>query len=500
MKVHARSEDRSGSLLFVLEFCMLVRLLFGFCMLVAAVRSASAADPLDAAALKTRLDEVLDHHPTAKRTTVTMKVVDLESGETLYDRGGDRLQVPASNLKIYTSACALDTFGPDHRFQTIVRAEGPIENGVLRGDLKLIGGGDAMLTSKDLQKLAKRVVDELGIRQIIGDVVVDNSRYAPRLKGPGWMWDDEPSYYNMSVTPLMVDFNVLTVKLTPDAEGFVYAKLAPPSNYPELVSVGDGTATGNELATRRPFTEPIEYRGDRKLDKPTELRMTMHDPGPWVAGMFTQLLAEEGVNYSPSPRKQAAKPNDETPARELVHEGPTLAETLKHFNHESENAVGEVLLHEIALARGVGRPDWPDGAKIISAWLVEKAKLEPGSFRYVDGSGLSRYNLISADSSVRLLQHLKQSDDFEPFFASLPTSEVKLDEAELIGASDQSTTPRVSAKGGSMSSVSTMSGYVRTLDGRLLAFSLLANGFIGNNEPVFDFRQQVWRELVRYQP
>ncbi len=479
---------------------MLVRLLFGFCLLVATVRSASAADSLDAAALEKQLDAVLDNHPTAQRTTVTLKVVDLESGETIYDRGGDRLQVPASNLKIYTSACALDTFGPDHRFQTIVRADGPIENGVLRGNLTLIGGGDAMLTSKDLQKLAKRVVDELGIRQIIGDVVVDNSRYAPRLKGPGWMWDDEPSYYNMSVTPLMVDFNVLTVKLTPDAEGFVYVKVDPPSNYPELVSVGAEVAAGNALATRRPFTEPIEYRGDRKLDKPTELRMTMHDPGSWVAGMFSRMLAEEGVNFSPPSRKAVAEPNDEATARELVHEGPTLAETLKHFNHVSENAVGEVLLHEIALARGVERPDWPDGATAISKWLVEQAKLEPGSFRYVDGSGLSRYNLISADSAVRLLQYLKQSDDFEPFYQSLPTSEVKLDEATLAGASDQSPAPRVSAKGGSMSSVSTMSGYLRTLDGRLLAFSLLANGFIGNNELVFDLRQQVWRELVRYQP
>ena len=152
------------------------------------------------------------------------------------------------------------------------------------------------------------------------------------------------------------------------------------------------------------------------------------------------------------------------------------------------------------MARGVERPDWPDGAKLVSEWLVDKAKLEPGSFRYVDGSGLSRYNLISADSSVRLLQYLQQSDDFEPFFQSLPTSDVKLKGVETAGAKDTSTEPRVSAKGGSMSSVSTMSGYLRTLDGRLLAFSLLANGFIGKNEPVFDLRQQVWRELVRYQP
>src|SRR5690606_3010169 len=128
-----------------------------FCLIVATVGNLYA-EGLDAGTLAKRLDEVLDKHATAQRATVTLKVVDLESGETLFDRGGDRLQVPASNLKIYTSACALDTFGPHHRFKTVVRAAAPIENGVLQGDLQLIGGGDAMLSSNDLQKLARRVV------------------------------------------------------------------------------------------------------------------------------------------------------------------------------------------------------------------------------------------------------------------------------------------------------------------------------------------------------
>ena len=468
-----------------------------FAMTLANV-NATAAEADAVGTLTERLDEILDNHPTAKRTTVTLKVVDLASGKTLYDRGGDRLQVPASNLKIYTSACALDAFGPDHRFKTIVRADGPIVEGVLHGNLRLIGGGDAMLTSGDLEKLAKRVVKELGVRRIAGKVVVDNARYAPELKGPGWMWDDEPSYYNMSVTPLMVDFNVLTVKLTPDDDGFVCAKLDPPSEYPKLVSVDAASAANDALVTRRPFREEIEYRGDLKLDVPQNVPMTMHDPGPWAAGLFKQMLADEGVSLGISDAATESTNVDAgSPVVEIVHEGQTLAETLKHFNHVSENAVGEVLLHEIAIARGTKQPTWDQAAKLVSEWLTAKAKLESGSFRLVDGSGLSRYNLISADSATRLLTYLHASDDFKPFFESLPTSEVKLDEAERAGASDKSTEPPVSAKGGSMSSVSTVSGYIRTLDGRLLAFSLLANGFIGSNQPVMDLRREVYRELVK---
>jgi D-alanyl-D-alanine carboxypeptidase/D-alanyl-D-alanine-endopeptidase (penicillin-binding protein 4) len=98
---------------------------------------------------------------------------------------------------------------------------------------------------------------------------------------------------------------------------------------------------------------------------------------------------------------------------------------------------------------------------------------------------LSRYNLISADSAVRLLKYMHTSQHFDVFFASLPSEEV-----------DGRTA--VWAKGGSMTAVSTISGYIRTDQGRLLAFSLLANGFIGDNKPVFNLRQRVWRELVRF--
>jgi D-alanyl-D-alanine carboxypeptidase/D-alanyl-D-alanine-endopeptidase (penicillin-binding protein 4) len=436
---------------------------------------------LDRAALGIALDAAINSHPTARRTTVTLKVLDLESGEVLYDRGGGRLLTPASNLKIYTAACALDLFGAEHRFTTTVRAGGEIRDGVLRGNLELVGGGDAMFTSKDLAALADRVVDEWGVKRIAGRVAVDNSRYSPRLKGPGWMWDDEPEYYNMSVTPMMVDFNVLTVRLTRRRDKLV-AELAPPANYPRIrrmeTKKGDSTAR----VTRAPFTDDLQlFEGDINE---AEQRLTMHDPGPWVASLMTRMLKDRGVSFeersSPAEGEPAGKDH-----RELTHRGKTLAETLKHFHEESENAVGELLLHEIAIAKGRTQPDWPAGAKAISDWLVEKAGLEAGSFRLVDGSGLSRYNLISAASAVRLLEFLHGSEHFDVFFASLPSEKVDGDVA-------------VWAKGGSMTGVSTISGYLKTADGRLLAFSLLANGFVGENKPVFDLRQRVWGELVRY--
>ncbi len=449
-----------------------------------AINSVSA-ETLSKSDLSNQLDAVLENHSTSQRTTVTLKVIDLDSGEVLYDRGGDLLLTPASNLKIYTSACALDCFGPVHQFQTKLTTKGDLQNGVLQGDLVLTGGGDAMFTSSDLTKLADLVTRELNISEIRGDVVVDNSRYASPLKGPGWMWDDDPDYYNMSITPLMVDFNVLTLRLTPSEQG-VSAQLLIPSSYPEIKYLSRRTVNGAKLATRRPFTHPILVARKGKLEEEKDLRLTMHNPGRWVSGIFKAMLADRGVRFSlPDGTNRSSS---SSASQVLTHLGPSLTETLTHFNNHSENAVGEVLLHEIAIANGTKKPRWPDGATAISKWLEETAGLEPDSFRLVDGSGLSRYNLISADSSVRLLKFMHHHEHAAKFYSALKTYEVEVEGRKK---------PLVAAKPGGMASVSTISGYLKAPSGRLLAFSLLANGFIGSANPIFELREKVWETLAQ---
>jgi D-alanyl-D-alanine carboxypeptidase/D-alanyl-D-alanine-endopeptidase (penicillin-binding protein 4) len=284
----------------------------GLCLLATALH----ADPGGQSSLEEQLSKALDDHSTARRTTVTLKVIDVESGEVLFDRGGDRLLTPASNLKIYTSACALDLFGPERQFETTVRAEGELQDGVLQGDLVIVGGGDSMLSSKDLGKLADRVVREWDLEAIHGKVVVDNSRYSQPVKGPGWMWDDDPDYYNMSVTPLMVDFNVLDLRIAPGKEGTIKANLVLPSSYPELEIVPADSLAKGVLATRRPFTHPIVIADSGKLEKAEKVRITMLDPGAWVAGVFSEMLSKRGVEFS---EDVAVTPPSNEEAHTIVH-------------------------------------------------------------------------------------------------------------------------------------------------------------------------------------
>lgn len=392
---------------------------------------------IDQADLKTQLNQLLDDDATAKRTTVALKVVDLKSGKVVYDRHGERLITPASNLKIYTSACALDTFGPAHCFPTKITAA-VSDQGDILGDLRIVGGGNAMLSTADLRHLADRIVDEWGVRSVHGQVVIDISRYSDTTLGPGWMWDDQPYYFNMRVTPLMLDFNVRTLPGQFDADG-----------------------------------DPV--------------RRAIADPPRWIAIKFADMLRARGVKI------EATKTNSTTNEQKTIaYRGTPLAATLKHFNHVSENAVGEVLLHEIAIADGKQRPSWSHGAATITNWLHNTAGLERESFKLVDGSGLSRYNLISADSSVKLLAFMRKHPHYRTFYESLPAYGV------ATGAGERTTLVR--AKPGGMSGVSTISGYLETVKGRELTFSLLANGYIGSSKPIRDLRGRVWALLAKYDP
>lgn len=452
--------------------------------------SAVAANPTT---LSGQLDSIIDNHETASRTIVTLKVKDLESGELLYDRHGGWLLTPASNLKLYTSAAALDEFGPEHRFTTEVGFDGFVSGESLAGKLVLRGGGDPMLKSAELREIAQRVRGELQLSSIRGDIVVDESLFDSPRKGPGWMWDDDPSVYNMSISALQVDFNTLTVEVSATTPGEpVQVLLNPPSDYPPIRNEARTIARGESSITidRKPFEDVITVSGVIvSSDEPSTRTISMHDPALWAGHVFRQMLLKEGVTVEGDVRVTREPTNVRA---SLVHQGETVAAAIRHFNKTSENAVGEMLLHNMAVNRSKVPATWPEGARIIGDWLVDVAGLQSGSFRLVDGSGLSRYNLINADSSVRLLEFMHAHPHADVYFESLPVYEVEL--------SDGSKRELVHAKPGGMSGVSTLSGYIRTLDGRTLVFSCLGNGYIGSNAPLRDLRSQIFRALAESSP
>lgn len=445
-----------------------------------ALALANLASPLMAvSALAERLASILDASPLTERTHVGVAVADADTGELLFARDARRLFVPASNAKLYTSACALATWGPDHRFATEIALDGRVDaQGVLEGDLILRGGGDPVLRSADLRAMARDVAEVLAVRRVAGDLVVDESLFDPTRKGPGWMWDDDPEAFNMSVSALMLDYNVLTVLSTGAANGVQSLALSPESDYPPIVGATDAS-TGLRV-TRHPFqdviiAEPAEGGG---APEPISVRLTMHNPARWAGGVFRAMLAEAGVEIAGEVRV-VTQPT--RVSAELAHESLPLREILTLFNKPSENAIGEMLIHSLAVKAGIVPGSWHAGAEVLSRWLAQEVGLDAGDFRLVDGSGLSRYNLICAEGTVKLLAHMWRHPHRDVFVASLPVAGVDGSLRGRMGGT--AAAGRVHAKTGTMGAVSCLSGYVQTAGGRWLAFSILTNGYIGSSGP-----------------
>ncbi|NUP89977.1 MAG: D-alanyl-D-alanine carboxypeptidase/D-alanyl-D-alanine-endopeptidase [Candidatus Sumerlaeia bacterium] len=415
--------------------------------------------------LADELGTIINASPLSRTAAVAAQVIDAETGEVLFERNPDMLFVPASNMKLYTSACALATFGADHRFETTVLLDGEAGGGGLRGDLVLRGGGDSTLRADDLRGLARRVVEELGVRSISGDVVVDVSLFADRLKGPGWMWDDDPDLYNMSISAIMLDYNVLDVLVRPGADPI--ASLALASAYPPIVA----TDRPGPVVTRLPFTDEILVRASGVGAGESSHELTMHDPARWVAGVFAQMLRDAGVTIQGEARVTHVPVSGELA---LTFEGLPLSEQLALFNKPSENAIGEMLIHSLAVNAGRVPATWGAGAEVISQWLTSEAGLREDQVNVVDGSGLSRYNLICAAGTCQLLRHVWQRPDRQIFVDSLPVAGVDgTIRQRMAGTPAQG---NVRAKTGTMSGVSTLSGYATAAGGREIIFSILTNG------------------------
>jgi D-alanyl-D-alanine carboxypeptidase/D-alanyl-D-alanine-endopeptidase (penicillin-binding protein 4) len=442
-------------------------------------------------ALAERLDKILATHRVTERTRVSVYVRDLKTGNILYDRFGRQLFTPASVLKTYTSACALDTFGPDKRWETRLEARGPITDGVLHGDLVLVAGGDPMFDNADLAALAARVRSELGITEILGSVGIDTSLFASPLKGPGWMWDDDPDTYNMSISAIMMDYNVLTAKITApqsETEGATISFL--PRMKQPFVTLDTTIAKGADpvKVTRAPFTEVFVAEGTIKPgDAETSQALTMQHPADWIRQVLLADLQTAGVKVADEGNASAA-PSAGSTVKTLTLPSRPLAEMIMRFNKKSENAIGEMLLHQIALAGGTKPATWPGGAAAITKWLQEKPGLSPEDFRIVDGSGLSRYNLICAEGTVKLLSWMAGHKDFDLYKSSFPVYTVTL--------KDGTKAERVFAKPGGMAAVSTLAGYVQTTNGDTLIFAIFANGYLGDNDGVVDLRKKLLDELA----
>lgn len=462
-----------------------------------------AGDRAAGARFTTRAAALLDVLPSSKGAWGLL-VVDAQTGDTLFEKNADSYFVPASNMKLFTTALALAKLGPDYRFHTTLETRGTISpEGTLSGDLILVGRGDPNLSNRKfpyelkeefdgpperaLAELADALVAK-GVKEISGDVVGDDS-YFPRERYPnGWEIDDMVWEYGAAISALVVDDNTVTATLTPGerAGDPVSATVAPLT--PDFVLENDVTTLPEQRAelrlTREPGANLVVLRGTLPANgAPRKLVLAIEEPARHAAVLLAELLAERGVKVDGKTRAVHVSEADTTPRTVMAdHVSVPLSESLTLVNKISQNLHTEMLLR--TAARQTGLWSTPEDLLKVPQDFYAVLGIGPDEVIQTDGSGLSRHDLVTPRAVVMLLKYAQQQPWFATYFASLPVAGVDGSlEPRMKGTVAEG---RIHAKTGSVEHVRTLSGFADTPGGRRLIFSFLGNNQGGKNHEATD--------------
>ncbi|MEW1840410.1 D-alanyl-D-alanine carboxypeptidase/D-alanyl-D-alanine-endopeptidase [Nonomuraea angiospora] len=418
-----------------------------------------------------------DSRLTIARAGVVVKSA--ATGEELYATDAGKLLTPASNTKLFTSAAAAETLGLDYRFPTTVLSSGRKAGSVLAGDLVLRGTGDPTMLAEDYDALAAKVA-AAGVKVVTGKLVTDDTWFDSQRLGNDWSWDDETAYYAAPISALTAspdrDYDAGSVIVSVAAEGDqVKVSTTPETGYLKIVNKATVGSETDVLIERQHNSRTVVITGTVK--DPYQEWVAVDDPTAYVASLFRTSLTKHGVKVLGS-TVTAPAPAE---AKELArHESMTLGELLVPFLKLSNNIHAEILTK--AMGRKVANQGtWSAGLK-VSTDFAKANGVQVINMR--DGSGLSRRDGFSPGSIVQLLTAVRSKPWFKTWYESLP---IAGNAERFVGGTLRSrmrNTPaagNVHAKTGSLTGVTSLSGYVTSAEGEPLIFSIMLNQYLSGS-------------------
>jgi serine-type D-Ala-D-Ala carboxypeptidase/endopeptidase (penicillin-binding protein 4) len=488
-------------------------------LLLFCVSSVVAQQPKTLPELRAKISEVLAK-PELSSAMVGIKVVSLDNGRVLFEENAEKLLRPASNMKLYTVAAALDRLSPDYRFSTSVYAPTrPDAAGVVHGDLTIYGRGDPSIAArfnngnyfKAIDELATRIV-AAGVKRVEGDIVGDESYFVGPKYGSGWNWEDLTWYYGAEITPLTANDNALDLFVKP---GLAIGQPAlittgPPDPLLTIVNKVTTSAKGSrrEISIHRGLGEnTITITGSIPLeDRGYTGGIGISHPGLLFVYMLRSSLAQKGVTVTGSSRVNGATPQptaitgvtisgqNGASAPALQNEIATLqsppfsviaAQTLK----PSQNLYTELILRTLgkiapppatATTSNLTQTSDELGLEAVRSFL-KTVGIRPEALVLDDASGLSRNDMITADASVQLLTFMSKHRYATVFRDALPIGGVDGTLRNRFKGTPAENNVR--AKTGSLSSAASLGGYLTTAGGEKLAFSIMVNNYPRDLDP-----------------
>ncbi len=438
----------------------------------------------------------------------------LDRRRVLFSHQAHRLFIPASNMKLYTTAAALVHLGPTYRFRTSVFVTAPPDaQGIIHGDVILYGRGDPNLSTRarGQSRLTplENLVDQLlaaGVRSIHGNLIGDESYFSDPPLGVGWEWDDLQWYYGAEISALSIDDNAVEVAVLPGSAPGEPARvfIRPETSYVTLINkaITVSPGTKQDIGVHRGLEDnTIEVWGEVPFDgQGFHGYVAVHQPALYAATLFREALARRGIEITGRTIRADATyrqthPLDMSQLTELAFvESIPLADEVRIVNKTSQNLHAELLLRTLGAVVG-GEGTARRGLDVVRR-LLRSARAWRRGITLQDGSGLSRHNLVTPATTVDLLRYMYRNAHRKPFLDSLPLAgrDGTL-ESRMMGTLAEG---RVRAKTGTLTYTSTLSGYVTTAGGEHLVFSIMANNHTGRLSDVMDAIDEICTLLAQF--
>lgn len=415
---------------------------------------------------------------------------DLDSSTVLHDVNGNKSFIPASTLKVATTAAALDILGPEYTFKTKLSYSGTIEDTVLKGDLVIIGGGDPTLYSGRFvhESFMTWVINQLNkanIKQIDGTIRIDGSRYDRNLPH-NWIWGDVGNYYGAGAYGFNFMDNTFHIYYKSGTAG-TKAKLKridPPLSGVSLNSTVEAAAISSDQAYIYPLPGSQEsiIKGQIPQNRSEfRVRGSMYDPGWWFASLMEEQLLQNGIRSKQGFVAQSSTVPIPTEKLLGVYSSPKLKTIVEITNLVSMNLYAECLAKEMAVQKGTKGCTTEDAVKTIVAHWASKGVAVRG-WKMSDGSGLSRNNTITPRQMNGILKYMHTSDHQEAFLNSLPVAGERGTMRNMLkGTAAQG---KVFAKSGYINGCRAYTGYVEGKSGKMYSFVLMANNYTCSNSEI----------------
>ncbi|HYX22982.1 MAG TPA: D-alanyl-D-alanine carboxypeptidase/D-alanyl-D-alanine-endopeptidase [Thermoanaerobaculia bacterium] len=418
---------------------------------------------------------------------VGVSVVELATGAAVFSYNPAESRVIASNSKLFTTATALDALGAGYQFETRLLMRGAVTDGVLKGDLGVVGAGDPQISGREYDgdpfgafRPWAAALREKGVRRITGDLYLADGLFEPLRIHPDWPRDQLAEWYEAPVAALSFSDNCILVRVSPGRAAGQPAVVETVPPIP-VFRVDNSTSTrakrrGTKLFVGR-TDDLLTVRGTIDVSSgPFETWVTVPDPVAYFGQGLRAALAEEGIAIDGSLRPVAQLPGPVW-QRVAVHRSD-LVTAIRTTNKHSQNFYAESLAKQVG-ARRCGQGSWSQGVKAIGE-LMASIGVAPGELHMVDGSGMSRENQASPRAITALLRHMYFHPAAAEFAQSLPVSgeDMKSWKRRLAAPPYRG---NVFAKTGTLAGVSALSGYARAVSGKIYAFSILLNGTRGDS-------------------